>query len=144
MGSSGKGSTTTTGSPSPYAQSDLNSIMSLARQDQSLPFQGTQLQTAPVNAQQYQGIGGINQYANYAQPGISQAANWINQSAQPISSSQINQYMSPYTQDVVNSTQAQFNNQNQQQLQNVRGNAISQGAFGGNREAIAEAETTNQ
>lgn len=100
--------------------------------------------TAPVNAQQYAGIGGVNQYANAAQPAISTAEQMATAAASPITASQIQQYESPYTQDVVNATQAQFNNQNQQQLQGVKGNAAAQGALGGNREAVAEAETTNQ
>ena len=99
---------------------------------------------APVNQQQTQGIAGINANANFASPYIQQAAQYAQQGASPITSGQIQQYMSPYTANVVNATQAQFNNQNQQQLQGVRGNAIAQGALGGNREAVAESELANQ
>ena len=58
--------------------------------------------------------------------------------------STLSQYMSPYTQNVVNSTQAEFNNQNAQAQQGVIGNAISKGAWGGDRAGIAQAELANQ
>lgn len=86
---------------------------------------------------------------NAVQPGINQANALYQQSARELtpthfSAGQVQQYESPYTQDVVNATQAQFNNQNQQQLSGVKGNAISQGAFGGDREAVAEGITAGQ
>jgi len=46
---------------------------------------------------------------------------------------------SPYTNDVVNATMRDFAAQNEQQRQGVVGNAISRGAFGGDRSAVAEA-----
>lgn len=100
--------------------------------------------TAPVNQQQMTGIGNLNAYSESAQPAIDTAEGMAYSAAQPITSGDINQYMSPYTQDVVNTTEAQFQNQNQQQMEGVQGNAISQGALGGNREAVAQAETANQ
>ena len=56
----------------------------------------------------------------------------------------IGNYYNPYAQSVIAPTQALFNEQNAQQLQQVRGNAAAQGAFGGDREAIAEAQTAQQ
>lgn len=48
-------------------------------------------------------------------------------------------YMSPYTQDVVNATQNQFNNQNSQQSQSLLSQGIASGnAFGGDREGVAQ------
>lgn len=72
------------------------------------------------------------------------AGNYFNQAGTPISAANIEQFENPYTHQVVNSTEAQFANQNAQQLQGVRGNAISQGAFGGDREAVAEGITSGQ
>ena len=63
---------------------------------------------------------------------------------QQLGSSQINQYLNPYLNQVVNATQAQFNNQNSQQANQLAGNAVSAGAFGGDREAIAQAALANQ
>jgi len=48
-------------------------------------------------------------------------------------------WMSPYTESVVDATRRQFGNSNEQQRQGVVGNAISRGAWGGDRSAVAEA-----
>jgi hypothetical protein len=122
-----------------------NNLLNEAQTTAATPYQAyTGELVAPINAQQQTGVAGINQNANYALPYIQTAAGMAAGASQPITSADINQYVSPYTADVVNATQAQFNNQNAQQLEGVKGNAIAQGAMGGNREAIAEAETTNQ
>ena len=140
-----KGTTTSTTSPNPTAGAAYTNLLNEAQATASTPYQAyTGELVAPVNAQQQTGISNINANANYAQPYIQQAAGLATQGATPITQQQIQQYESPYTQDVVNSTEAQFQNQNQQQLEGVKGNAIAQGALGGNREAVAEAETTNQ
>lgn len=62
----------------------------------------------------------------------------------PLTQAQIQQYQNPYTQNVINATQAQFNNQNQQQQQQLSGNAIAQGALGGNRVGVAQAQLAGQ
>jgi hypothetical protein len=61
-----------------------------------------------------------------------------------VNASTINQFMSPYTQQVIDATQRQFNNQNEQQRQGLVGNAISAGAWGGDRAGVAQAELANQ
>lgn len=58
--------------------------------------------------------------------------------------SAVSNYMSPYISDVVNSTQAQFNNQNAQDRQRLAGNEVQQGAWGSDRNGIAAAELANQ
>lgn len=62
----------------------------------------------------------------------------------PLSSSDINQYMSPYLNDVVNATQANINETNAEQQQQLQGNAISAGAWGGDRAGVAAAELARQ
>jgi hypothetical protein len=64
----------------------------------------------------------------------------IQKSLGPISQDQIQQYLSPYTQQVINSTVAQQQQNNAVQQQALKGNAISQGALGGDRAKIAQAE----
>lgn len=54
------------------------------------------------------------------------------------------QYQSPYTQSVVDATQAQFNNQNAIAQNQLAGNMASRGAFGGDRDAIARAVLSGQ
>jgi len=63
---------------------------------------------------------------------------------QQLGPQQINQYLNPYLDNVVAKTQAQFNNQNRQQSNQLSGNAVSAGAFGGDREAIAQSTLANQ
>lgn len=147
MGSKGSQTTTSQSSsaPDPQAYAAYQQLLQRAQGVAQTPYQPyTGQLVAPVNSQQNLGISGVNQYAGVAQPTINAAINQAQTSSAPLTAAGIQQYMSPYTQNVVNATQAQFNNQNQQQLQNVRGNAIAQGALGGNREAIAEAETAHQ
>lgn len=145
MGSKGSNTTTTTSSPNQNALGAYDAILSRAgalSNQQYVPYTGELV--AGVNNQQNLGIQGINNYANYAQPFIGQAASWAQQAAAPITGQQIQQYSDPFTQQVINATQDQFNNTNNQQLSQVKGNAAAQGALGGNREAIAQAETVNQ
>lgn len=57
----------------------------------------------------------------------------------------ISPYMSPYINDVVNATQAQFNNANAQQSNSLLGQAIAAGnAFGGDRAGVAQAQLAGQ
>src|SRR5438445_2225781 len=128
-------STTSSSSPDPQAYAQYSSLLNRAGSVAQTPFQsyGGEF-VSPLNQQQQQAGSNINQYAGFAQPYISQAAQYATQAAQPLTGAQIAQYQSPYTQQVVNATQAEFNNQNQQQLEGVRGNAAAQGALGGDRE----------
>jgi hypothetical protein len=125
--------------------SSYYNLLNQAGQVAQTPYQayGGEL-VAGVNAQQMQGIGGINANAGFAQPYIQQAGQYAQQAAAPISAAQIQQYESPYTQQVVNATQAQFANQNAQQQSQVQGNAAAQGALGGDRTAVAQALTAGQ
>src|ERR1019366_7063953 len=61
------------------------------------------------------------------------------------SKSAVEQYMSPYTSNVVNATQSQFNNQNAVQGNSLIGQAIASGnAFGGDRAGVAAGNLANQ
>ena len=146
----GSNTTTTQTAPNPQAMGAYTNVLNQAQGVAQTPFTpyGGQF-TAPVNAQQYAGISNINQNAGFASPYINQAAGYATQAAQPIgfqplTTPQINQYMSPYTQDVVQATQAQFNNQNAQQQAQLTGNAAAQGALGGDRAGIAAANLAGQ
>jgi hypothetical protein len=74
---------------------------------------------------------------------LTEAAQYAQQGATPITSTpytaaNVDQYMSPYQGDVVNSTEAQLNNQDAIQQQQLTGSAISAGAFGGDRSGVAQ------
>lgn len=144
-----KGSQTTTSNsqyaPNPQALGAYSNLISQAQGVAGTPYVPyTGELVAPVNPQESAGIGNVNASAQFSLPSSMAGLSLAEQASQPITPGQISQYESPFTQQVVNATQNQFNNQNAQQMAQVRGNAIAQGAMGGDREAIAEAETANQ
>lgn len=57
-----------------------------------------------------------------------------------VNASTISPFMDPYTQQVVDATRRNFDQQNDRQRQTLIGNAISQGAWGGDRAGVAQAE----
>lgn len=145
----GKGTNTTkqeqSTAPNPAAMAAYNSVLGRASEVANTPYQayGGQL-TADFNPQQQAGVGSINANAGFAQPYISEAAAYARQAGQPISQGDIERYQDPYTQMVVNATQAQFNNQNQQQQSSLLGNAAAKGALGGDRVGVAQANLAGQ
>src|SRR4029077_15569964 len=140
MGNKGSNTTTQTSAPNAAAMQAYQDLLARAG---GVASQGYQPYTgelvAPMNAQQNLGINAINQNAGFAQPYISQAANYANTAAQPLSVADIQRYQNPYIQNVVSATEAQFNNQNAQQQSNLVGNAAAQHALGGNRVGVAQA-----
>ena len=120
-------------------------ILGQAQNVAATPYQPyTGQLVAPVNAQQMAGIGNINQNANFATPFINQASGLATAAANPITAQQIQNYVNPYTQAVVNATQQQFNLQNAQQQNQLMGNAVAQNALGGNRVGVAQAQLAGQ
>jgi hypothetical protein len=145
----GKGSNTTSTSSStsasPQATAAYQALLDRAQGVAATPYQAyTGELTAPINSQQQAGISGINAASGQAQPAINQALGLAAGAANPLTAAQIQQYQNPYTQNVIDATQAQFNNQNAQQQQQLTGNAISQGALGGNRVGVAQANLAGQ
>jgi hypothetical protein len=74
------------------------------------------------------------------QPGLDAANAYTAAGAGPISGKAISNYMNPYQQDVIDSTMANLQHGYDLQSQNLKGNAIAQGALGGSRAKIAQAE----
>jgi hypothetical protein len=147
----------------PQVLAQYSSVNAQAEQTASNPFQTYSGQfVAPVNAEQTSGIAGTNAAANEAQPyygaatgvlGASQAAtNPVNEAAEygtaasssPLTGQQINQYLSPYLGDVLGSTEQIQNQENQQAQAGQLGDAITSGAFGGDRTGIAAANLQQQ
>lgn len=60
-----------------------------------------------------------------------------------LSDTNLSPYMSPYTNDVLNSTNADLNNSYQQALTGDAQRATQENAFGGSRADIADSQTTN-
>lgn len=106
---------------------------------------------APFNATENSAYNTINNAQGLQSPYLGNAQNLINNSQTPIwnnvqqySPTTMAQYANPYLNQAVGSTEAEINNQDQQQQQQVIGNAISSGAWGGDRSAIAQSELANQ
>lgn len=143
-GSNSNVSTSYSGPPAPVANSYYE-LMQRAQNVASTPYEayGGE-QVAPLTNEQWQGIGGVNNYANFATPYITGAAGYANALAQPLTQDQIQQYMNPYTQDVINATQADFNTSNAEQQSQLVGNAAAQNALGGDRVGVAQAQLAGQ
>lgn len=85
----------------------------------------------------------INNMQGITAPYTQQASNLVGQSTQNInpntvSASDIQNYQSPYTADVLKTAMAAQNNQDAQQQEQLKGNAISSGAWGGDRSGVAQ------
>jgi spore germination cell wall hydrolase CwlJ-like protein len=92
---------------------------------------------------------GIGSLANVYQPYYNQAENSTATGANMLSpqnyGQNVAQFLNPYTQNVVNATQGQFNNQNAIQGSQLLGSAIQSGnAFGGDRAGVAQAALAGQ
>ena len=101
---------------------------------------------APVNQQQNTGISGVNAAAGSYQPYMDSATSAAQAGGQNAELGQldIQKYMSPYIQNVADTTAAQMNQQFQQAQAGQMGNAIKSGAFGGDRAGLAAAALQNQ
>jgi hypothetical protein len=139
----GKGSNTTssstTSSADPQAAQLYRDILTRAQGVASTPYQAYSGElTAPINSQQQAGIGNINTNAGFASPYIQQASGLATASSTPITGSTIQQYMNPYTQQVIDATEAQMQHDNASAMANLQGNQIAQGALGGNATGVAK------
>lgn len=91
----------------------------------------------------------ISGLQGYTQPNFQAATGLAAAAANPLQMQQfspnaVNQYMNPYLNDVVGSAVANINQTNAQQQQQVLGSTIGQGAYGGDRAGIAQAELARQ
>ena len=159
----GKGSTTSTSSysPPPAVSKAYTDLLALAQPQSQQPYpnygQG-QYYTAqeyqpqlvsPMTPDQIIAQQNVAQLSGYEQPYINAATQLTEQASTPIqlqqfSNQAVNQYMSPYMQDVYNSTVSNINETNAQQQQQLQSNAIAKGAYGGDRAGIAQAELARQ
>lgn len=118
----------------------------------SAPLQQYQGQTvADLQPLQNQAFGTIQNSFGTTQPYLDQAKGLITQGTQPLwsgvqqfSPDAVSQYQNPYTQQVLNSQIALEQNQDAQQQQALKGNAISSGAWGGDRAGVAQAVLAGQ
>lgn len=136
--------------PPPEVVANYKAVTQQAQNVAATPYSayGGQL-VSPINQQQNTGIGAVNAASGIQNPYNATAGGLASASSGAVdptqfSSSQIQQYESPYQSDVINATETQIQNQNQQQSAALRGNAISSGAMGGDRAGIAQAALAGQ
>ena len=115
-----------------------------ARQDAARAFTTRQQNLAGL-APQVSGLSTLEQQARTrAQAGLGSFQPFVQQaqiaSAAGISPQITQQFMSPYQQQVIDTTLNEFDRQAQAQEQRIRDSAVSSGAFGGGREGVLQSE----
>ena len=109
-------------------------------------FKGADL--SQVYGPQFQaGLGALTQDAiskagglGSFEPFLQTAATEAGQAGQFVGPTAYQQFMSPYQQDVIDTTLAEFDRQTQAGIPGLRSQAVTAGAFGGAREGVQEAE----
>ena len=137
-------------SPPPQVLNDYQNLINQGQQVASLPlnqYQGPVI--AGFNPTQQSAFGEINQAQGSQLPYLDAAQSYVAAGAQPVMNQVQNfgalgQYQNPYTQQVTQATEAQFNQQNAQQFNQANAAAASAGAFGGDRQAVLQAQMAGQ
>jgi len=87
------------------------------------------------------GLSGLEKDARTrAQAGLGSFQPFLNQAQASTGPQAFQQFMSPYQQQVIDTTLADFDRQAQMQEQRIADRAVASGAFGGARQGVAEAE----
>ena len=102
-------------------------------------FKTTDLSTI-MGPQFVAGPGALTTQAEQLAPGLGSFQPFLNQAQALTGPTAYQAYMSPYQQDVIDTTLAEFDRQTQSGLPSLAANAINAGAFGGGRQGVAEAE----
>lgn len=115
--------------------------LSMAQSAASQPFQTPAAPVAGFSQDQLSAFQNVNNAQGMAQPYFNQAANYTNQSAQPISDSQIANYYNPMAASVTGQLQNIFG----QQQRNTTGQLTqAAGGVGADRIAVGQSELANQ
>lgn len=112
-------------------------------QDSYASLAGANAGANPLNQSAAQGIAGAYQGAQPYQQGATAYALQGGQAVDP-NSLDVQKYLSPYLDTVLQGTAGILNQNNQQAMSGQLGNAISSGAFGGDRAGIAAANLSQQ
>lgn len=150
--SGGSQTSSTTSGPPPQVMQNYGQLVSGA---ESLVGQPLQQYTSPIvagfNPTQQAAFSEVANAQGAQVPYLNAAAQEFGKATTPLwptlpqfSASTVNQYMSPYTSDVTNSLQNLYDQQNAQQLEQIKGSSVGAGAYGGDREAVAEALAAQQ
>jgi len=121
----------------------IDTAKALTEQGYTLPdYQQAQFslpqQLAFANA--LQGIGAYQPYLQQAQAATQQGQNLLAGIAQAPTAAQIESYSNPFQQQVIDATMAELNKQAAQQQNQLAGQAVQGGVFGGSRYGVQQAE----
>lgn len=139
MGTKNTTATATKELPS-YLNSAYQGLVGNASSTATTPYQAY---TGGFTGDQSAAFQNIRGLAGSSDPQFGAASGVLSSSLTPTSEN-VGQYMSPYTNSVIESMMANMQEQNAQQQQGVVGNAIAKGAAGGNRVGVAQAELARQ
>lgn len=132
---------TSTYTPNPQAGQAYSGAIDQAQQVAQTPFNyGTTQNVAGFTPQQQAAFNQVGQSQGMYAPYIDAASQYTGQGAAPITGDQIANYTNPYQSQVVQAALDQINHQNAVQQNQLVGNAAAQGALGGNRVGVAQAE----
>lgn len=140
----GTNTATTTSGPPPQVLQAYQGLTGAATNvaEQPLSQYGGPMVAGFTPAQQ-QAFGTIGNSQGIGTPYINSAAQEFGAATAPLYNT-VGNYESPYTSAVTSSLGNLFNQQNAQQLEQVAGNATLANAYGGDREAVAQALTAQQ
>lgn len=148
----GKGTqkVTNTNTPPAEVMQFYRNITSRATNVANKPFQPYKGQIAAgASPLQQQANAGLANMGNVWKPYFDQAQQYAGQSAQQFTPQQfsqqnLSQFLDPFHHQVIDATMANMAEDNARQQQNVVGNSITHGAWGGDRSAIAQSELARQ
>ena len=142
-----KATTTSTVSIPPEVLARYNAVNQQAQTAAATPYEAfgktAADYVAQLNARQNAGFNDINATAGSYQPYIKEATTATQAGLGPAYEG-IDNYMSPYIKNVADTTGAYLRQQQEQAQSGALGNAISSGAFGGDRAGIAAANLQQQ
>ena len=157
----GTGSSSSTYSPPPEVAAAYKALLEKANPlvdqqqvrytpDQAAYYAGLVPATlAPFTPYQVEGMQDVAGLRGFSTPYVQSATDLYTQAANPLNRQQfsgdaVNQYMSPYMQNVMQGAVQNINETNAQQQQQVLGNTIAKGAFGGDRAGIVRGQLARQ
>ena len=142
-----KATTTSSVSIPPEVLARYNAVNTRAETAAATPYEAfgktASDYVAPLNARQNAGFNDINATAGSYLPYMTEATTATRAGLGPAYEG-INNYMSPYIKNVADTTGAYLRQQQEQAQSGALGNAISSGAFGGDRAGIAAANLQQQ
>lgn len=142
----GNSQSTTNQKPDPRAMRAYLNVFRRAERAAEEPYQAYDKElVANPTADMSRAYEAIRALQGTAQPAFSNASAMFTRAGQPItpkefSQAEIDRYMDPYLNTVVDATAANIARENAIAQRRLQGNAISRGAFGGDRSGVAAAE----